>query len=134
MSTSQGPGIRWAAVALGAVAGYGLQLAAGFLVGYLYSPLAFSLSGFSSLLVGGYLAARLADRQELLHGTLTAVPFILVSEFLRLSGEMELARAMPQVVPRLNMAGLAVGDLVLLAGAAAGGWLAGLMATGRKES
>lgn len=84
-------------------------------------------------MIGGFLAGRLANRQELLHGTLTAVPFILVSEFLRLSGEMELVRAMPQVAPRLNMAGLVVGDLVFLAGAAAGGWLAGLMATERKE-
>lgn len=44
MSRSHRDGIRWEVVALGAVAGYGLQLAAGFLVGSLFSPLAFSLS------------------------------------------------------------------------------------------
>ncbi len=133
MSTSHQSGIHWAAVALGAGAGYVLQLAAGLLVGSSQSPLAFTFSGFIGLLVGGFVSARLAGRQELLHGTLAAVPFIMISEFIRLSGEMELARAVPEAVPKINMVGLAMGDLVLLAGAAAGGWLAGLMATERKE-
>lgn len=132
MASSQGRGLAWAAIALGAVVAYALQLGAGALLAPSL-PLVFSLAGFFALLVGGYLAARLAGQQELLHGVLTAVPFILVSEFLRLSGEMELAQTLPTVIPRLNMAGLVVGDLVLLAGAATGGWLAGLMAGERKE-
>lgn len=126
-------GIRWVPVALGAMAGYVLQLAAGFVTPASSSPLALTLPGFVALLVGGLIAARLAGRLELLHGALTAVPFIIVSEFLRLSVEMELARAAPGVPPRMNMAGLAFSDLVLLAGAAAGGWLAGLVAAKRKE-
>lgn len=133
MPGAGGTGIRWVPVALGAMTGYVLQLAAGFVTPASSSPLALTLPGFVALLVGGLIAARLAGRLELLHGALTAVPFIIVSEFLRLSVEMELARVAPGVPPRMNMAGLAFSDLVLLAGAAAGGWLAGLVAAKRKE-
>jgi hypothetical protein len=128
--------MRWETIIVGAVVAYALQLGWGMLLGEAgATPTAFILSGFVSLLLGGFVAGRLAARQELLHGTLSAPPFIVVAELLQSLGEIETSRSLSTLaMPRLNMGGLALSDLILLAGAAAGGWIAGLLAPGRKEA
>jgi hypothetical protein len=82
---------------------------------------------FLALMVGGYVAGRLAGRVGVMQGVAVAVLFIVVAASVKAWWEIDLAsRFGPQVLGPMDMGGLILGDLVHLTGACVGGWLADL--------
>ncbi|CAA9249766.1 MAG: hypothetical protein AVDCRST_MAG77-2117 [uncultured Chloroflexi bacterium] len=80
---------------------------------------------FAALLAGGYLAGRLATVSGFMNGVAVAVVFIVVWAALNAIHEAQLVQeAGPAALPRMNMGGIVIGDLLNLIPAAFGGWLA----------
>jgi len=79
---------------------------------------------FVGLLAGGYVAGRWAGRSGFMNGVAVAVVFIVVWAGLTGFFEARLVQdAGPAALPKMNMGGIVLGDLLNLSAAAFGGWL-----------
>jgi putative membrane protein (TIGR04086 family) len=86
---------------------------------------ALPLVQFVALLSGGYAAGRIARGSGFMNGVAVAVAFIVVWAILNAVYEARLVQeAGPAALPRMNMGGIIIGDLLNLIPAAFGGWLA----------
>lgn len=86
---------------------------------------ALPLVQFVSLYVGGFAAGRVARGSGFMNGVAVAVVFIVVWAGLNAFYEARLVQeAGPAALPRMNMGGIIIGDLLNLIPAAFGGWLA----------
>ncbi len=80
---------------------------------------------FVSLFAGGYCAGRMATISGFMNGVVVAVAYIVVWAVLNAVNEAQLVQeAGPAALPRMNMGGIVIGDLLNLIPAAFGGWLA----------
>ncbi|MGI8424708.1 MAG: TIGR04086 family membrane protein [Chloroflexota bacterium] len=83
------------------------------------------LAQFIALYTGGFTAGRMARRSGFMNGVVVAVVFIVVWAILNAVNEAQLVQdAGPSALPRMNMGGIVIGDLLNLIPAAFGGWLA----------
>ena len=86
---------------------------------------ALPLVQFIALLAGGFAAGRIARGSGFMNGVAVAVVFIVVWAILNAFYEARLVQeAGPAALPRMNMGGIIIGDLLNLIPAAFGGWLA----------
>jgi len=80
---------------------------------------------FVALYSGGFGAGRIANGSGFINGVAVAVVFIVVWAILNAVNEARLVQeAGPAALPRMNMGGIIIGDLLNLIPAAFGGWLA----------
>lgn len=80
---------------------------------------------FVSMFAGGFLAGRLATISGFMNGVAVAIVYIVVWAGLNAFHEAQLVQeAGPAALPRMNMGGIVIGDLLSLVPAAFGGWLA----------
>ena len=80
---------------------------------------------FVSLYTGGFAAGRLAHGSGFMNGVAVAVVYIVVWAILNAVNEARLVQeAGPAALPRMNMGGIIIGDLLNLVPAAFGGWFA----------
>jgi hypothetical protein len=120
--------LRWAAIAGGLAVSYVVQFAGGVILARL--GLAGSLAALPAvqavaLFAGGYVAGRWAGVSGFWNGVAVAVAFILVWAVLNPIYEARLvAENGPLALPRMNMGGIILGDLLNLGPAAFGGYLA----------
>lgn len=120
--------LDWKAIALG----FGVAAALGVGAGVVGGGLgleghlgAYAATEFVALMVGGYVAARVAGRVGVMQALAVAVIFIVISASVKAWVEIDLAgRFGPGVLGPMDMGGLVLGDLIHLVGAWAGGWLA----------
>jgi hypothetical protein len=89
------------------------------------------VASFLAVLIGGYLAARLARRQELYQGFAVAVGFIVVAACYQFGQEASVVHGSLQSgthnlvdLGPMNMGGLISGDFLALLGGSLGGMLA----------
>jgi hypothetical protein len=83
------------------------------------------LGQFVALFAGGFTAGRLARVSGFINGAVVAVVFIVVWAAQNTIWEAWLVQENgPLALPRMNMGGIVVGDLLNLTAAAFGGWLA----------
>jgi putative membrane protein (TIGR04086 family) len=83
------------------------------------------LAQFIALYSGGFAAGRIARGSGFMNGVAVAVVFIVIWAILNAFYEARLVQeAGPAALPRMNMGGIIVGDLLNLIPAAFGGWLA----------
>ncbi|HEU5315922.1 MAG TPA: TIGR04086 family membrane protein [Chloroflexota bacterium] len=83
------------------------------------------LAQFIALYSGGFTAGRLAPRSGFINGVSVAILFIVVWAALNAVYEAQLVQAAgPAALPKMNMGGIVIGDLLNLIPAAFGGWLA----------
>ena len=80
---------------------------------------------FVALYSGGFSAGRVARGSGFINGVAVAVVYIVVWAILNAVNEARLVEeAGPAALPRMNMGGIIIGDLLNLIPAAFGGWLA----------
>ena len=80
---------------------------------------------FVALYSGGFAAGRVAKGSGFMNGVAVAVVFIIIWAILNAISEARLVQeAGPAALPRMNMGGIIIGDLLNLVPAAFGGWLA----------
>ena len=80
---------------------------------------------FVALYSGGFSAGRVANGSGFINGVAVAVVYIVVWAILNAVNEARLVQeAGPAALPRMNMGGIIIGDLLNLIPAAFGGWLA----------
>jgi putative membrane protein (TIGR04086 family) len=80
---------------------------------------------FVALYSGGFAAGRVANGSGFMNGVAVAVVYIVVWAILNAVNEARLVQeAGPAALPRMNMGGIIIGDLLNLIPAAFGGWLA----------
>jgi hypothetical protein len=119
--------LRWGAIAAGVITSYLLAVALGF--GLARAGLAdgvawLPLAQFLALFAGGLLAGRLAGTSGFMNGAAVAVAFIVVWAAGSALYEAWLVREYgPLVLPRMNIGGIILGDVLNLSAAAFGGWL-----------
>jgi putative membrane protein (TIGR04086 family) len=83
------------------------------------------LAQFIALYSGGFAAGRVARGSGFMNGVAVAVVFIIIWAILNAFYEARLVQeAGPAALPRMNMGGIIIGDLLNLVPAAFGGWLA----------
>lgn len=83
------------------------------------------LAQFIALYSGGFTAGKLAPSSGFINGVAVAVLFIVVWAVLNAVDEADLVReAGPLALPKMNLGGVVIGDLLNLIPAAFGGWLA----------
>jgi putative membrane protein (TIGR04086 family) len=83
------------------------------------------LAQFIALYSGGFAAGRIAHGSGFMNGVAVAVVFIVIWAILNAFYEARLVQeAGPAALPRMNMGGIIIGDLLNLIPAAFGGWLA----------
>ena len=80
---------------------------------------------FIALYTGGFAAGRVAPSAGFINGVAVAVLFIIVWAVLNAVNEARLVQeAGPAALPKMNMGGIVIGDLLNLVPAAFGGWFA----------
>ncbi len=141
-ATTTGAGISWLHCAIGVVAGEALLLLLSNL-GLRLADAAFGPSGTTdggivgvstllAVLIGGYIAARLAGRAGMYQGIVVAVGFIVIAAIFQFAGEASTvsdslhsgSRNLVDLGP-MNIGGLMTGDLLALFGGSVGGLLSG---------
>jgi putative membrane protein (TIGR04086 family) len=86
---------------------------------------ALPLVQFIALYSGGFAAGRIAHGSGFMNGVAVAVVFIVIWAILNAVYEARLVQeAGAAALPRMNMGGIIIGDLLNLVPAAFGGWLA----------
>ncbi len=99
-----------------------LALSASGLGGQLYL---LPLVQFIALYSGGFAAGKIAPSSGFMNGVAVAVLYIVVWAILNAVNEAQLVQeAGPLALPKMNMGGIVIGDLLNLIPAAFGGWLA----------
>jgi hypothetical protein len=116
------------AIAGGAVVAYIVSVALGIVLartGIGYSYYLLPLAQFIALYAGGYFAGRWAGTSGFMNGVVVAVLWIVVWAVQNAMYEAQLVQdAGPAALPRMNMGGIIIGDLLNLSAAAFGGWMA----------
>jgi hypothetical protein len=80
---------------------------------------------FAALFAGGFLSGRIASVSGFMNGVVVAVVYIVVWAGLNAVSEAQLVQeAGAAALPKMNMGGIVIGDLLNLIPAAFGGWLA----------
>jgi hypothetical protein len=119
--------LRWGAILGGLVVAYLLSVALGVVlarVGLAGNLSAIPLVQFAALFIGGYFAGRWAGTSGFMNGVVVAVVWIGVWAVQNAFLEARLVQENgPLALPRMNMAGIVLGDLLNLCAAAFGGWL-----------
>jgi hypothetical protein len=119
--------LRPFATIVGTVVAYALMVAGGFVLATSGIGSVIFLQPavqFGALLVGGYLAGRIAGTSGFINGVAVAVVFIAIWAVQNAFFEARLVREYgPLALPRMNMGGIILGDLLNLSAAAFGGWL-----------
>ena len=83
------------------------------------------LAQFVALYAGGFTAGKVAPTAGFMNGVAVAIVFIVVWAILNAVSEANLVReAGPLALPKMNLGGVVIGDLLNLIPAAFGGWLA----------
>jgi hypothetical protein len=120
--------LRWTAIVPGVLVAYLLSFGFGFLLARLGLAGQFEwlpIGQFLSLFVGGYLAGRWAGTSGFMNGVSVAVAFIVVWALGNAFYEARLVQDFgPAALPRMNLLGIVLGDILNLSAAAFGGWLA----------
>ncbi len=120
--------LRWGAIAGGLVAAYLAAVALGVVLarlGLSRSLAALPLAQFVALFAGGYVAGRWAGVSGFMNGVAVAVAFIMAWAVQNALFEARLVQEYgPLALPRMNMGGNILGDLLNLSAAAFGGWVA----------
>jgi len=120
--------LRIGAIAGGAVVAYIISVALGIVlattgIGYTFYLL--PLAQFLALYTGGFIAGRWAGVSGFMNGVCVAVLWIIVWAAQNALNEVQLVQiAGPAALPRMNMGGIIIGDLLNLTAAAFGGWMA----------
>ena len=116
------------AITGGAVVAYIVSVALGIVLartGIGYSYYLLPLAQFIALYAGGYFAGRWAGTSGFMNGVVVAVLWIVVWAAQNAMYEAQLVQdAGPAALPRMNMGGIIIGDLLNLSAAAFGGWMA----------
>ena len=121
--------IRWRAVLVGFVVAASLAFSLGALANAagIENPGSLASLEFAALLLGGFVAGRMAGQFGMIQGVAVASIFILGSAAIKAWIEIDLATTYgPQVLGPMDMGGLALGDLIHLVGATVGGRFADL--------
>ena len=117
---------RWVAVGLGCVTALGMQALFELLFGQSGLAVVHYLAIFGSLVIGGYVAGHLARKQYAFNGALASVLYIFVTVTFGAVREVALAREFGlNVLPPIDLLQLTITDVLAMAGASWGGWLAG---------
>ena len=128
--------LKWKAVLGGLAVAYIASVAMGVLlarVGQAGNLSALPLVQFLGLFAGGYVAGRWAQGRGrsgplvsgFMNGVAVAVAFIVVWAVQNAVQEAWLVQEYgPVALPRMNMGGIILGDVLLLSAAALGGWIA----------
>jgi hypothetical protein len=119
--------LRWGAIAGGLVVAYLLSVALGVVLaaaGLAGNLSAVPIGQFVALFCGGYFAGRWARVSGFMNGVIVAVAWIAVWALQNSLYEARLVREYgPLALPRMNMVGIIIGDLLNLVAAGLGGWL-----------
>jgi hypothetical protein len=119
---------RWLAVGLGCITALGMQaLFAMFAaqLGLAGAALVNYAALFVALGLAGYVTGHLVGRAQVLYGTLMAIVFILLTTTVQATGEAILAHeAGLQALPPIDFIQLTLLDVLSMAGASLGGWVA----------
>ena len=117
---------RWVAVGLGCVAALGMQALFSLVIAEAGLPIpTYYLTTFGALVIGGFVAGHLAGRQHAFNGALAAVLYIFVTVTANAIREAPLAREVGVAgLPPIDFLQLTITDLLAMAGASWGGWLA----------
>ncbi|MBI3978645.1 MAG: YrzE family protein [Chloroflexi bacterium] len=118
----------WSAIGLGFVAAYAvstaLALAAG-AGGLASSLLALQVGGILASFVGGLVAGRRAPSSGIFNGAAVAGVYIFFLSILKGVDEIAIVQSAGWfALPKMDMTGLLVWDLLYLSAGAAGGWIA----------
>lgn len=120
--------LRLGAITGGAVVAYIVSVALGVIlsvtgIGYQFYLL--PLAQFIALYTGGYIAGRWAGVSGFMNGVCVAILWIIIWAVQNALLEARLVEeAGPAALPRMNMGGIVLGDLLNLSAAAFGGWMA----------
>jgi hypothetical protein len=119
--------LRWGAILGGLVVSYILSVAFGVVlanVGLAGNLSAVPIVQFAALFTGGYFAGRWAGTSGFMNGVVVAVAWIAVWAVQNAFFEARMVQEHgPLALPRMNMAGIILGDVLNLCAAAFGGWL-----------
>jgi hypothetical protein len=119
--------LRWGAILGGLVVAYLLSVALGVVLartGLAGNLSVIPLVQFTALFTGGYFAGRWAGTSGFMNGVVVAVVWIGAWAVQNAFFEARLVQEHgPLALPRMNMAGIILGDLLNLCAAAFGGWL-----------
>jgi hypothetical protein len=119
--------LRWGAIAGGLAVAYVASFAFGVILaraGLAGNLSVVPLAQVAALFAGGYIAGRWARVSGFMNGVAVAVAFIAVWAIQNALFEARLVREYgPLALPRMNMGGIILGDLLHLSAAAFGGWL-----------
>ena len=119
--------LRWGAIAGGLVVAYLCSVACGVVLaaaGLGRNLSVIPLVQFVALFAGGYVAGRWAGVSGFMNGVAVAVGWIVVWAAQNAVFEARLVQEHgPLALPRMNMGGIILGDLLNLSAAALGGWL-----------
>jgi hypothetical protein len=119
---------RWLAVGLGCITALGMQALFAIFAGQLGvagAPIVNYAALFVALVLAGYVTGHLVGRAHVLYGTLMAIVFILLTTTVQATGEAILAHeAGLGALPPIDFIQLTLLDVLSMAGASLGGWVA----------
>lgn len=119
--------LRWGSIVGGLVVSYLISVALGVVLagtGLASNISLLPILQFIALFAGGYVAGRWAGVSGFMNGVAVAVAFIVVWAAQNALLEARLVQENgPLALPRMNMGGIILGDLLNLSAAAFGGWL-----------
>jgi putative membrane protein (TIGR04086 family) len=120
--------LKWPAILGGLAIAYVASVAMGVVLaktGLAGNLTFFPFVQFLALFAGGYVAGRWAGVSGFMNGVAVAVAFIVVWAVQNAVQEAQLVdRFGPLALPRMNIPGILLGDILNLSAAAFGGWLA----------
>jgi putative membrane protein (TIGR04086 family) len=120
--------LKWPAILGGLAIAYIASVAMGVVLaktGLAGNLTLFPFVQFLALFAGGYVAGRWAGVSGFMNGVAVAVAFIVVWAVQNAVQEAQLVdRFGPLALPRMNIPGILLGDVLNLSAAAFGGWLA----------
>lgn len=97
------------------------------------NAVALTIPNFAAVVAGGFVAGWTAQRTGAIHGAIVAALYLVISGGFNLAAELGLIGGGPPLLPRMNMGGLLVADVVLLLGSACAGALGHNLAPRRAE-
>ena len=116
---------RWVAVGLGCVTALGLTALFELILGATGLTALRYVAIFGALVLGGYVAGHLAGRQHAFNGALASVLYIFVTVTVSAVREAPVAREFGlSALPPIDFLQLTITDVLAMAGASWGGWLA----------
>jgi hypothetical protein len=120
--------LRWGAILGGLAIAYVASVAMGVMLarfGLADSIALYPFVQFFALFAGGYVAGRWAGVSGFMNGVAVAIAFIAVWSVQNAVQESQLVQQYgPLALPKMNIPGILLGDILNLSAAAFGGWLA----------